>query len=64
MTPAAAVLVPRVEPSIAALTAGATARRQVYPADARSGSRFERVVLDGEPHFLKVPATAPTGSCG
>jgi Phosphotransferase enzyme family len=54
MTPAAAVLVPRVEPSIAALTAGATARRQVYPADARSGSRFERVVLDGEPHFLKV----------
>ena len=54
MTPAAAALVPRVEPSIVALTAGATAREQVHPADARSGSRFERVVLDGEPHFLKV----------
>lgn len=54
MTRAATAPVPRVEPSIAALTAGATARQPVRPADARSGSRFERVVLDDQPHFLKV----------
>lgn len=54
MTRTAASLAPRIAPSIAALTAGATARRQVHPADARSGSRFERMILDGQPHFLKV----------
>ncbi len=54
MTRAAAAPVPQIAPSVAALTAGATARQQVYPADARSGSRFERVLIDAEPHFLKV----------
>ena len=47
-------VIPRVASSIAELTARATARHPVRPADARSGSRFERVTLDGEPHFLKV----------
>jgi len=45
---------PRVAASIAALTADAIAREVLHPADARSGSRFERVVIDGDPHFLKV----------
>lgn len=46
--------VPRVASSVAALTAGATARERVAPVDARSGSRFERVLVDGQRHFLKV----------
>ncbi len=46
--------VPRVAPSIAALTAGATDRERVAPVDARSGSRFERLIIDGQRHFLKV----------
>ncbi|MDQ2883187.1 MAG: hypothetical protein M3Y48_18935 [Actinomycetota bacterium] len=41
-------------PSVAALTAGATAREPVQPIDARSGSHSERVRIDGRPHFLKV----------
>ena len=45
----AAALIPRIAPSVAALTAGATGRQQVYPADARSGSRFERVLIDSQP---------------
>lgn len=45
---------PRVAPSIAALTAGATGREAVQPVDARSGARFERLLIDGKPHFLKV----------
>ena len=45
---------PPIAPSVAALTVGATARQQVYPADARSGSRFERVLIDSQPYFLKV----------
>lgn len=45
---------PCIAPSIAALTAGATARQQVYPSDARSGSRFERVLIQSRPYFLKV----------
>ncbi|HEX6405158.1 MAG TPA: hypothetical protein VF003_18695 [Pseudonocardiaceae bacterium] len=53
-TAQSAALRPRIGCSIAALTAGATVRERVYPADARSGSRFERVVLDSQPHFLKV----------
>ena len=36
------------------MTAAATERQQVLPADARSGARFERVLIDGQPHFLKV----------
>jgi hypothetical protein len=50
----AAALIPRIAPSVAALTAGATGRQQVYPADARSGSCFERVLIDSQPYFLKV----------
>ncbi|MGH3984083.1 MAG: hypothetical protein ACRDST_15725 [Pseudonocardiaceae bacterium] len=46
--------VPRVAPSVAALTAGVTVREPVQPPDARSGSRFERVLIGGQPHFLKV----------
>ena len=45
---------PRVAPSVAALTVGATVREPVRPADARSSSRFERVLIDGQWHFLKV----------
>ena len=45
---------PRVAPTVAALTAGATDREVVRPVDARSGSHFERVVIDGQRHFLKV----------
>jgi len=29
-------------------------REPVQPIDARSGSHFERVLIDGQPHFLKV----------
>jgi hypothetical protein len=46
--------VPRIAPSIAALTAGATVRELVHPVDARSGSHFERVIIDGQQYFLKV----------
>jgi hypothetical protein len=46
------------EPWIAAtleeLIAGATNRTSVQPEDARSGATFERLTIDGEPHFLKV----------
>jgi hypothetical protein len=53
-TAQSATPIPRIAPSIAALTDTATARQQVHPADARSGAHFERVVIDGQPHFLKV----------
>ena len=36
------------------LVAGADARRPFRNADGKSGSRFERLLLDGEPHVLKV----------
>ena len=36
------------------LLAGAGDRRPVNPGDARSGSSFERVVIDGEPYFAKT----------
>ncbi len=36
------------------LVAGATARSEVRTADAKSGARFERLTIDGEPRFLKV----------
>ena len=28
------------------------------PSDAKSGARFERLVIDGEPHFLKSLSAA------
>lgn len=42
-----------VASSIAELVGGAE-RRPFHNADGKSGSSFERVVLDGEPHVLKV----------
>ncbi len=35
------------------LLARATSRTETRPADGRSGSRFERVVIDGERYFVK-----------
>jgi len=49
------VLTPRpVAGSIDELVAGATDRRPFRHADGKSGSRFERIVLGGEAHVLKV----------
>jgi hypothetical protein len=45
---------PLVADSLEELVAGATDRREVRTADARSGARFETLRLDGVPHFLKV----------
>jgi hypothetical protein len=39
---------------VADLTAGAGARVTTRPGDARSGSTFERVEIDGARYFLKV----------
>ena len=36
------------------LLAGATAHVAVDPGDARSGSAFEKVTIDGQPHFAKT----------
>jgi hypothetical protein len=46
--------IPRLAASADALVAGATERRIVHPGDARSGSTFERVVIDGVTYFLKT----------
>ncbi len=43
-----------VAASVDELVAGATDRRAFRNADGKSGSAFERVVIDGEPHVLKV----------
>ena len=49
------VLRPRpVAESIDELVAGATERQPFRNADGKSGSAFERVVIGGEPHVLKV----------
>lgn len=45
---------PHVADTLDELVAGATVRSEVRTADARSGARFERLVLDGEQRFLKV----------
>ena len=37
---------------------GATDRVEVRTSDARSGARFERLVIDGERHFLKSLSAA------
>jgi hypothetical protein len=42
-----------VADSVDALVAGASSRTPVSFDDSKSGARFERVVLDGEPHLLK-----------
>ena len=50
-------LAPTGMPWIAAsadeLLAGATSRTALNPDDGKSGSRFERVVIDGQPYFAK-----------
>lgn len=45
---------PRVARSIAELVDGATPGEVFRPGDARSGSTFQRFVVDGEPHLLKT----------
>jgi hypothetical protein len=45
---------PRIAGTIAELTAGATDREEVRTADAKSGSRFERLEIGGERYFLKT----------
>ncbi|MFZ0121930.1 MAG: hypothetical protein WAN20_09375 [Pseudonocardiaceae bacterium] len=54
--------VPRVAPTVAALTAGATDREVVRPAAARSGSRFERVVIDGQRQFRVLQCQSQRGA--
>ena len=45
---------PRVAETIDELIAGASDRVSVQPEDGKSGASFERLTIDGEPHFLKV----------
>jgi hypothetical protein len=45
---------PRVAASLDELVAGATDRVAVRSSDAKSGARFEKLRLDGQPCFLKV----------
>jgi len=40
------------------LVAGASDRSAVRTSDAKSGSRFERLTIDGVPYFLKVSSAA------
>src|SRR5262245_64865838 len=40
--------------SVAELVAGATDRRPFRNADGKSGSGFERLTIDGQPHVLKL----------
>src|SRR5579863_5533664 len=42
-----------VAPSVDELLAGAGPRRPMQTADSKSGARFERVSIDGEPHVVK-----------
>ena len=50
--------VPRIAESLDELVAGATDRVEVRTSDAKSGARFERLVIDGERHFLKSLSAA------
>jgi hypothetical protein len=43
-----------VAESVAELVAGATDRRPFHNADGKSGSGFERLTIDGQPHVLKL----------
>ena len=53
-TPPVDETAPQVAGSIAELVMGATNRTEVRTSDAKSGSRFETLEIDGVPHFLKV----------
>ena len=50
--------VPRIAEDLDELVAGATDRVEVRTSDARSGARFERLVIDGERCFLKSLSAA------
>jgi hypothetical protein len=50
--------VPRTAESLEELVAGATDRFEVRTSDAKSGARFERLVIDGKKHFLKSLSAA------
>ena len=39
--------------SVDELLARASTRTEVRPGDAKSGALYERVVIDGEPYFVK-----------
>ena len=55
LTPTSATTdTPWIASSIDELVAGATDRVVVNPEDSRSGATFERLNINGEPHFLKV----------
>jgi hypothetical protein len=45
---------PRVAATLDELVEGATDRTEVRTSDAKSGAHFERLRIDGVPHFLKV----------
>lgn len=47
-----------VAASIEELTVGATHRAPVRTVDAKSGATFERLTIDGRPHFLKTLSAA------
>jgi hypothetical protein len=47
-----------VATSLAELIDGASDRAEVRTSDAKSGARFERLVIEGRPHFLKVLSSA------
>lgn len=47
-------IAPRIAGTLDELVAGATDRVEVRPGDAKSGAYFERLRVDGVPHFLKV----------
>ena len=49
---------PRIAETLEELVAGATDRVEVRTSDAKSGARFERLVIDGERHFLKSLSAA------
>src|SRR4051812_11055725 len=52
--PSMPALVPRpVVGSVEELLSGATSREPFMHSDSKSGSGFERVVIDGEPHVVK-----------
>jgi hypothetical protein len=53
MTSTASDAEPFVAPDFATLLSGAQERTEVRTGDAKSGSRFERVVIDGRPCFFK-----------
>ena len=48
-----AMTTPTVYPSVGAMLADATDRVQVRSSDAKSGSTFERLAIDGDRYFLK-----------